>query len=130
MDSKLIEFIFTKVKEFAIVSLFMSTITIIFFGLKMGMDYYLGFFIGVLNFIALSVGSSKIILAPSENNKRKSIGQSLYFFFRYFIVAALLVVLIKYQNANVFALVIGFLTIHISLLISGIPNFIGKRKEG
>lgn len=130
MDSKLIDFILEKTKVFLIVSLFIAAIIIIFFGFRMGINYYSGFFIGVLNFICLSIGSSRIIVSPVEKKKKSSFEQFLFFVLRYIIVAGLLVALVKYQDANVFALVIGLLTIHIALLISAIPHYIGKRKEG
>lgn len=130
MDSSLMEFISTKVKEFLILSIFMAIIIIIFFGFEMGMNYYCGFFIGVLNFIGLCIGSERIISSRTGSNKSKSVGQGFFFLFRYILVAGLLVLLIKYQGANVFALIIGFLTIHIALLKPIIPTLNKRRKEG
>lgn len=130
MDSELMEFVLTKVKEFAILSIFIAIIIIVFFGFRMGLDYYCGFFIGVLNFIGLSIGSDINISRGTGSNKSKSMGQSFFFLFRYIAVAGSLVLLIKYQSANVFALIIGFLTIHIALLKPIIPILNKKRKEG
>lgn len=130
MDSELIDFILAKTKVFLIVSIFIAVIIMIFFGFNMTINYYLGFFIGVLNFILLSVGSGRIIAKAAVSKTKGSMNQTLFFLLRYCIVAGLLVVLIKYQDANVFALVIGLLTIHIALLATAIPNMIEKRKEG
>lgn len=130
MDSNLIDFILQKSKIFLIVSIFIAAIIIMFFGLDIVLNYYYGFFVGVINFIALSFGTVKIINDAAGNGQNGKRNQTLFFVLRYFIVAALLVISIKYLNANVFALVIGLLTIHISLLLSAIPNYIEKRKEG
>lgn len=130
MDSNTLEFIINKTKIFLIVSIFIAAIITILFGFNMGLNYYYGFFIGVLNFIGLSIGTSKTINNAAEGNGNGKRNQTIFFFFRYFLVAGLLIISIKYLNANVFALVIGLLTIHMSLLISAIPNYIEKRKEG
>ncbi len=130
MDSNTLEFILSKTKIFLIVSIFIAAITIIFFGFNMGLNYYYGFFIGVLNFIGLSIGTSKTIENATKGSSSGKRNQMVFFILRYFLVAGLLIISIKYLNANVFALVIGLLTIHMSLLISAIPNYIEKRKEG
>ncbi|MEG0371877.1 MAG: ATP synthase subunit I [Clostridium sp.] len=130
MDSNFIDFIISKTKIFSIVSIFIASTIILFFGLNMGLNYYCGFFIGTINFILLSVGSYRMLDNAAGGRASSKFEQSLFFTFRYFLVASILVICIKYLDANVFALVIGLLTIHIALLITAIKNNLSKRKEG
>ncbi|MEF9953169.1 MAG: ATP synthase subunit I [Clostridium sp.] len=130
MNFNTIDFITSKTKIFLIVSLFFGVPITLIFGLNMGLYYYCGFLVGLINFIALSIGTNMIIENTTDGGRRGKSKQTLFFGFRYVVIAASLVVLIKYLNANVFALVTGLLTIHIALIIPAIKEHIEKRKEG
>ncbi|MEF9934899.1 MAG: hypothetical protein RSA01_03290 [Clostridium sp.] len=130
MNSNTLDFITTQTKIFIIVSIFIGVPVSLIFGLNMGLYYYCGFLIGLINFIVLAIGSDIILDNAANGGGRGKSKQTFFFGFRYVVVALLLVGFIKFFNANVFALVSGLLTIHIALVIPVIKEHFEKRKEG
>ncbi|WP_048569526.1 hypothetical protein [Clostridium cylindrosporum] len=126
MDNSIVDLLIEKTKIAGVTSIFIGVISMICLGLEFGINYYYGFFIGILNFIFFSIGSYKLI--DKGSGKAKTV-QFLLFIARYVIVAIALSIAVTEFGANVFALFIGLLTINISLVISVIPVKFKKRKE-
>lgn len=98
-------------------------LSILVFNKNYFISYFLGYIIGVFNFILLSLGTNYIISRKVNHSK---IIQFIFFTMRIILIALILASAVK-DGYNVFILFLGFLTINISIKIGALLDC---RREG
>ncbi|MCX7695371.1 MAG: hypothetical protein N2Z71_06680 [Caloramator sp.] len=122
VDDFIFSFILKKLK-FSFNIFFILMLLIFILNRNYLLSYFLGYLIGVFNFVVLSLGTNYII---SKGIKHSKIIQFIFFTMRIIFIALILASAVK-DGYNVFILFIGFLTINISLKIG---SLIDCRREG
>jgi hypothetical protein len=115
LSSFIFKFILKKLKVCVAVYLLIGLLLYIAFGSKLFLEYSLGFVVGFANFALLSIGSDIILTIKP---KRVRIMHFLFFTLRYLLIAYIIIQPVKYNNANIFALVGGLLTTNLSIALS------------
>ncbi|MBZ4663923.1 MAG: hypothetical protein JG776_1638 [Caloramator sp.] len=122
VDYFIFSFILKKLK-FSLNIFLILMLSILVFNKNYFISYFLGYIIGVFNFILLSLGTNYIISRKVNHSK---IIQFIFFTMRIILIALILASAVK-DGYNVFILFLGFLTINISIKIGALLDC---RREG
>lgn len=119
-------FIGDKLKTALVAALIISGI-LMFFNYRFSLHYFIGFLIGCTNFIGLSLGANYLLTARP---RRSGIMHFLFFTLRYVIVAYLIATLVMNKGGNPLVIVLGFLTLNLSIKYSAFKEYFSAKKEG
>lgn len=125
--SFILKFVLERLRNAVIAALVIGAIIYIAFGKKMSLNYQLGFVIGCINFTMLSFGSDKML---SSKPKAAHVTSFLFFTLRYILIAFVIIYFYMSIKANIFAMIVGLITINFSLVISTFLASFKSRKEG
>jgi hypothetical protein len=126
LNSLMIKFVSQKLKVAVIIGVILGTILFIGFGKNIFMNYAIGFIVGCMNFVLLSLGMNLIV---SNKPKKVRIIQFLFFTLRYLLIAYILIELVRSYNANIFAVAGGLLTNNAALTLWAFEKHFVLRKE-
>lgn len=105
----------------AVISLFVYAF-LGMYGLK---SYFIGFLLSALNFILLSLELNTILeIRP----KRSRVYHLIFFLIRYILIGYVIVQAVKNDNANVFLIFGGLITMNFSIVINASLNHFIRRK--
>ena len=122
--------VYNSIKGSLLISAIIGLVFYLMWGLKVFTSFYIGFMIGCINFSLLSYG---IYYMMSTKPVKAGFMQFITFTIRYLMIGIIFFILIKYKNANIFALTLGFLVIKISIVLRAFnkrPGFGGEAKDG
>ncbi|GIW49135.1 MAG: hypothetical protein KatS3mg079_611 [Caloramator sp.] len=122
VDYFIFSFILKRLK-FSLNIFLLLMLSILVFNANYALSYFLGYIIGIFNFILLSLGTNYIITRKVNHSK---IIQFIFFTMRIILIALILASAVK-DGYNVFILFLGFLTINISIKIGALLDC---RREG
>lgn len=125
--SYLLKFLKQKLMNAVLLGIIIGSILFILFGKEMLVNYFVGFLIGVLNLVFLTLGCELII---SFKPLAARIAHLLLFALRYIAIASFIVYYYWHKNANIYAVIGGLLVMHISIFISEMKKYLFFGKEG
>lgn len=97
-----------------VLGVFTGILLYLIFGEKIFLSFDIGFILGCLNFITLAYGiNSMMNLSPG----RAKNAHLFTFVIRYAFVVLVFAFMVKYKNANIFALTLGLISINTSIKI-------------
>lgn len=119
-------FIGDKLKRALVAALFISGI-LMFINYRFSLHYFIGFLIGCTNFIGLSLGANHLL---TTRPRRSGIMHFIFFTLRYAVVAYLIATLVMNKGGNPLVIVLGFLTLNLSIKYSAFKEYFSAKKEG
>lgn len=114
MNRTILSLIRNNFKCTILIGVFTGILLYLVFGKKIFLSFDIGFVLGCFNFVTLAYGvNSMMNLSPG----RAKNAHFFTFVIRYTFIAFVFILMIRYKNANIYALALGLISINTSIKI-------------
>lgn len=117
LKNSMFNFLFQQLKIAVIIALAITIVLFLTLKGEICFAYFVGFLMGCINFVLLSLGSDIIL---NVRPRGASVINSLFFALRYLIIVLVTIKFVTLNHGNIFALVGGLITMHVAILVSAI----------
>jgi hypothetical protein len=125
--SYLLKFFKEKLLVVAMVGIITGGLLLIFFNQNILVNYLAGLLLGVMNFVLLTVGCE---LLMSMRPLSARVAHFVFWALRYAAIALFISYYFLHKQANIYAVIGGLLTMHISIFLSEMKRYLFFGKEG